>query len=67
MTASLKLLPLEIAFDAGHSSVGWAALAGPVDAPPSVQGCGSVIFEKDSALANARRLRSERAHPSQAI
>ncbi len=54
---------LEIAFDIGHSSIGWAVLAAPKDAAPAVLGCGAVIFEKDSALANTRRLhRSQRRH-----
>jgi CRISPR-associated endonuclease Csn1 len=54
---------LEIAFDIGHSSIGWAVLAAPEAAAPSVLGCGAVIFEKDSALANTRRLhRSQRRH-----
>jgi len=56
-------LPLELAFDVGHSSIGWAVLAAPKASSPSLLGCGSVIFEKDSALANTRRLhRSQRRH-----
>ena len=77
MTASTNLPRLELAFDIGHSSIGWAVLAfdighssigwavlaAPNSAPPSILGCGSVIFEKDSALANTRRLhRSQRRH-----
>jgi CRISPR-associated endonuclease Csn1 len=63
MTASTNPSPLDLAFDIGHSSIGWAVLATPDAAPPAVLGCGSVIFEKDSALANSRRLhRSQRRH-----
>ena len=63
MTASTIPPALELAFDVGHSSIGWAVLATPDSTPPSVLGCGTVIFEKDSALANKRRLhRSQRRH-----
>jgi CRISPR-associated endonuclease Csn1 len=63
MTASPNPSRLELAFDIGHSSIGWAVLGAPDAAPPTVLGCGSVIFEKDSALANTRRLhRSQRRH-----
>jgi len=63
MSTSTNPPRLEIAFDIGHSSIGWAVISTPDAAPPSVLGCGSVIFEKDSALANTRRLhRSQRRH-----
>jgi CRISPR-associated endonuclease Csn1 len=63
MTASTNPSRLELAFDIGHSSIGWAVLSAPDTASPEVLGCGSVIFEKDSALANTRRLhRSQRRH-----
>lgn len=63
MTASMNPSRVEIAFDVGHSSIGWSVLSTSESAPPSVLGCGSVIFEKDSALANTRRLhRSQRRH-----
>jgi CRISPR-associated endonuclease Csn1 len=63
MIASTKPPRLEIAFDVGHSSIGWSVLSAPESAPPAILGCGSVIFEKDSALANTRRLhRSQRRH-----
>lgn len=63
MQASTNPNRLEIAFDIGHSSIGWAVLATPDASAPSVRGCGTVIFEKDSALANTRRLhRSQRRH-----
>lgn len=58
MTASPNSPRLEIALDVGHSSIGGAVLAVPDAVPPSGLGCGSVIFEKDSALANTRRRRS---------
>ena len=63
MAASPNPSRLELAFDIGHSSIGWSVLAAPDAASPSLIGCGSVIFEKDSALANTRRLhRSQRRH-----
>jgi len=63
MNASPNSSRLETALDIGHSSIGWAVLSAPNDAPPAVLGCGTVIFEKDSALANTRRLHSsQRRH-----
>ncbi len=63
MSASAKPPRVEVAFDIGHSSIGWAVLGTNESAPPGVLGCGTVIFEKDSALANTRRLhRSQRRH-----
>jgi hypothetical protein len=64
MVASKNLPSLEIAFDVGHSSIGWAVLGINKGTPlPDVLGCGAVIFEKDSALANSRRLhRQQRRH-----
>lgn len=55
---------LQLAFDIGHSSIGWSAItASEKSALPAILGCGSVIFEKDSALANSRRLhRQQRRH-----
>lgn len=54
---------LELGLDIGHGSIGWAVLSSPDNGPPSVLGCGAVVFEKDSALANKRRLhRSQRRH-----
>jgi CRISPR-associated endonuclease Csn1 len=59
----MKPLRVEIAFDVGHSSIGWSVLSISDAAPLALLGCGSVIFEKDSALANTRRLhRSQRRH-----
>jgi len=63
MSASVKPPRVEIAFDVGHSSIGWAVLGTNESSPPGVLGCGAVIFEKDSALANTRRRhRSQRRH-----
>lgn len=64
MVASKKSPRLELGFDVGHSSIGWSVLdTTDENALPSILGCGSVIFEKDSALANSRRLhRSQRRH-----
>jgi CRISPR-associated endonuclease Csn1 len=52
---------LELAFDVGHSSIGWAVL----QANPQVEikGCGAVIFRPDDCLASARRgYRRQRRH-----
>ncbi|MCR6656109.1 MAG: hypothetical protein NVV63_09895 [Opitutus sp.] len=63
MVASTNSSPLELAFDVGHSSIGWAVLSAAQNSAPSVLGCGSVIFEKDSALAKSRRVhRQQRRH-----
>ena len=64
MHASQNQPRLEIAFDVGHSSIGWSVLGTNSDTrAPAVLGCGTVIFEKDSALANSRRLhRQQRRH-----
>lgn len=54
---------LNFAFDVGHSSIGWSVIAPKETAAPDILGCGVVLFEKDSALANQRRLhRSQRRH-----
>lgn len=54
---------LSLAFDVGHSSIGWAVLTAPETEVPDIVGCGVVLFEKDSALANQRRLhRQQRRH-----
>lgn len=45
---------LHIAYDIGHSSIGWAVLL-PNKPHPEILGCGSVIFPKDDCLASARR------------
>src|SRR4051812_43278854 len=48
---------LQLAFDVGHSSIGWAVLE-TVDNPtalPSIKGCGVVTFPADDCLAIDRR------------
>ncbi len=56
-------MKLTLSFDVGHSSIGWAVLKTADHAAPDILGCGVVLFEKDSALANQRRLhRSQRRH-----
>lgn len=55
--------PLSLAFDVGHSSIGWSVLTAPQAARPDILGCGVVLFEKDSALAIQRRQhRQQRRH-----
>jgi hypothetical protein len=58
-------MKISFAFDVGHSSIGWSVLTIPPEqkTAPDILGCGTVLFEKDSALANQRRLhRSQRRH-----
>ena len=55
--------PLALAFDVGHSSIGWSVLTAPDSGAPDILGCGTVLFEKDSALAIQRRQhRQQRRH-----
>ena len=52
---------ISLAFDIGHSSIGWAVLE--TDPEISVKGCGTVIFRPDNCLASDRRgFRSQRRH-----
>lgn len=61
--ASKILMKLNLAFDVGHSSIGWSVINPKENEAPDILGCGVVLFEKDSALANQRRLhRSQRRH-----
>lgn len=61
---------LQLAFDVGHSSIGWAVLQTTISnanlSPPSsvsILGCGTVIFRADDCLASARRgYRRQRRH-----
>lgn len=57
---------LELAFDVGHSSIGWSVLQTPLDAQPSslnLLGCGVVTFGADDCLASKRRdYRRQRRH-----
>jgi hypothetical protein len=51
---------LELAFDVGHSSIGWAVLN---NKGPTLLGCGAVIFPADDCLASQRRaFRRQRRH-----
>jgi len=52
---------LELAFDVGHSSIGWAILQ--ADPSLEIKGCGAVIFRADDCLASKRRdFRRQRRH-----
>jgi CRISPR-associated endonuclease Csn1 len=61
---------LELAFDVGHSSIGWAVLQSRTDVSPAanaprvnILGCGVVTFGADDCLASKRRTyRSQRRH-----
>ncbi len=52
---------LQLAFDVGHSSIGWAVLQ--TNPELEIKGCGAVIFRADDCLASARRgYRRQRRH-----
>lgn len=56
---------LQLAFDVGHSSIGWAVLqkTGRRPADINILGCGAVIYRADDCLASARRgYRRQRRH-----
>ena len=54
---------LQLAFDVGHSSIGWAVLKAHTGKIPTLLGCGSVIFPSDDCLASERRgFRRQRRH-----
>jgi hypothetical protein len=54
---------IQLAFDVGHSSIGWAAMKAPDRAAPHLLGCGVVTFEADGCLASERRgFRRQRRH-----
>src|ERR1700677_1608710 len=54
---------LQLAFDVGHSSIGWAVLKAASGKAPELLGCGSVIFQADDCLAAQRRgFRRQRRH-----
>ena len=63
-TANQKsIADLQLAFDVGHSSIGWAVLAAGAGQSPALLGCGSVIFPADDCLASERRgFRRQRRH-----
>ena len=61
MSATSKVADLSLAFDVGHSSIGWAVLQTSADV--EIKGCGAVIFRADDCLASARRgYRRQRRH-----
>jgi CRISPR-associated endonuclease Csn1 len=57
---------LQLAFDVGHSSIGWAVLQAPPNGRPddvNLLGCGAVTFRADDCLASSRRAyRRQRRH-----
>src|ERR1035438_9636333 len=65
---------LQLAFDVGHSSIGWAVLQSSAGVPPAAKktagdnsinilGCGVVTFGADDCLASKRRdYRRQRRH-----
>jgi hypothetical protein len=56
---------LQLAFDVGHSSIGWAVLekTGAQASDINILGCGSVVFRADDCLASDRRThRRQRRH-----
>jgi len=56
---------LQLAFDVGHSSIGWAVLqkTGTQASDIKILGCGSVVFRADDCLASSRRAyRRQRRH-----
>ena len=65
MPTPTKTADLELAFDVGHSSLGWAVLQNVQNQPTSINllGCGVVTFRADDCLASARRgYRRQRRH-----
>lgn len=70
MNATKKSPDVQLAFDVGHSSIGWAVLQsanGDTSVPPvssiNILGCGTVIFRADDCLASKRRgYRRQRRH-----
>lgn len=65
MEAKPLVADLHLAFDVGHSSLGWAVLKTPAPWPasPEILGTGVVIFGADDCLASKRRqLRRARRH-----
>ena len=54
-------MKLQLSFDIGHSSIGWAVLAANTE--PEILGCGTVTFQADDCLASKRRVyRRQRRH-----
>ncbi len=57
-----KISRLHLAFDVGHSSIGWAVLL-PTEPHPEILGTGTVLFPADDCLASQRRaFRRQRRH-----
>jgi CRISPR-associated endonuclease Csn1 len=64
MGTDMKDQTIKLAFDVGHSSIGWAVLH-CTNSPRNVDilGCGTVVFRSDDCLASARRsYRRQRRH-----
>lgn len=54
---------LQLAYDVGHSSIGWAVMSADAKGKPAIVGCGTVIFAADDCLASQRRaFRRQRRH-----
>ena len=54
---------LQLAFDVGHSSIGWAVLQTAPNVQINILGCGVVTFGADDCLASKRRdYRRQRRH-----
>jgi len=52
---------VELAFDVGHSSIGWALLQS--EGRFEINGCGAVVFRADDCLVSVRRVyRRQRRH-----
>ncbi|MFN3409208.1 MAG: type II CRISPR RNA-guided endonuclease Cas9 [Limisphaerales bacterium] len=65
MTSKQNLADLHLAFDVGHSSIGWAVLKHPngTGGHPDILGTGVVTFGADDCLARKRRqYRQQRRH-----
>jgi hypothetical protein len=66
MNAIEKTLPdakLQLSFDVGHSSIGWAVLRDSANADVELLGCGAVTFRANDCLASSRRAyRRQRRH-----
>lgn len=63
--STTSIADLELAFDVGHSSIGWAVLQTLKAQPSSLNllGCGVVTFGADDCLASKRRQhRQQRRH-----
>ncbi len=61
-TVSKKPADISLAFDVGHSSIGWAVLKNQ-PAGPDILGSGAVTFQAEDCLASQRRLfRRQRRH-----